>query len=154
MLHLKHLSPRAMNSLLTHSSYYYGRPIFPRSGREPPSSQYPRLVNPISLLCSSIKVIERLLLPALEGSLRLADSQHGLRKMRSTTSALLPLAQKVIVEFNQNIPPLRTVAMAIDFSKDFDTRNHTKLLEAISSTSLHYNIIRWLSAYLRGRIAS
>ena len=70
--------------------------------------------------------------------------------MKSTTSALLPLTQKVAVGFNRNKPLLRTVTMAIDFSKAFDTVNHTKLTEAISTTSLHHNFIRLLSAYFRG----
>ena len=48
---------------------------------------------------------------------------------------------------------LRTATMAIGLSKAFDTINHTKLIEAISATGLHH-IIRWLSAYMRGRIAA
>ena len=74
--------------------------------------------------------------------------------MKSTTSALLPLTQKVVAGFNQNNSPLWTVTMAIDLSKAFDTVNLTKLIEASSDTSLYYNIIRWQSAYLRGKIAS
>ena len=50
-------------------------------------------------------------------------------------------------------PPLRTVTMAIDLSKAFDTVNHTKLIAALSTSSLHHNVIRWLSSYLRGRHA-
>ena len=46
------------------------------------------------------------------------------------------------------------MTMVIDLSKAFDTVNHSKLIEAISATGLHHNIIRWLSAYLRGKIAS
>ena len=56
--------------------------------------------RPISLLCPVIRVLKRLLLPILNLSQPLADSQYGLRKMRSTTSALMPLAQKVAVGSN------------------------------------------------------
>ena len=86
--------------------------------------------------------------------MRLADSKHRFHKMRSIISALLPLAHKVAAGYNQSKLPFWTVVMAIDLSKAFDPVNHTKLIEAINATSLHHNIIRWLSAYLRGRIAS
>ena len=150
MLHLKHLGPRGhafLTQLFNLSLQSADIPsIWKRATLIPISKAgKPRHLGtsyrPISLLCPSIKVLERLLLPALEGSLHLADSQHGFRKMRSTTSALLPLTQKVAAGFNQNKPPLRTVAMAIDHSKAFDTVNHTKLIEAISATGLHHNII-------------
>ena len=44
--------------------------------------------------------------------------------------------------------------MAIDFSKAFDTVNHTKLLQAVSNSSLNHNTVRWLASYLRGRSVS
>ena len=46
------------------------------------------------------KFLERILLPALEHSLRPVDSNHGFRKMRSTVSGLLQLTEKVKVGFN------------------------------------------------------
>ena len=55
----------------------------------------------ISLLYPSTKVLVWLLLPILNLSPSLADNQHGFRGMKSTTSALLSLAQKVAVGFNQ-----------------------------------------------------
>ena len=74
--------------------------------------------------------------------------------MWSTTSALLPITQKLAAGFNQNKPPLQTVTKAIDLSKIIDTVNHTKLKESISAIALHSNIILRLSAYLRSRFAS
>ena len=44
--------------------------------------------------------------------------------------------------------------MSIDFSKAFDMVNHTKLITSLTQTSLPHNTVRWLSAYLRGRITS
>ena len=162
MLHLKHLGPRGLQ-YLTHlfnlSVQSADIPsIWKQAAIVPiPKPGKPRHLGtsyrPISLLCPSIKVLERLLLPELRDHLPLADSQHGFRQQRSTTSALLPLAQKVAEGFNQKTPPLRTVAMAIDFSKAFDTVNHTKLIDSISQTTLHSNTVRWLSTYLRGRSA-
>ena len=107
--------------------------------------------RPISLLCPAAKVLERLLLPELN-TLPLAQSQHGFRKEHSTTTALLPLTQQIAWGFNQPLPPQRTVTMSIDFSKAFDMVSPIKLISALSQTSLSFNTIRWLSAYLRGRM--
>ena len=44
--------------------------------------------------------------------------------------------------------------MAVDLSKAFDMVNHTKLISALNNTNLRHNTLRWLSAYLKGRVAS
>jgi retron-type reverse transcriptase len=41
----------------------------------------------------------------------------------------------------------------LDISKSFDTLDHTPLIEKIADSSLHPNIVRWLSAYISGRKA-
>ena len=110
--------------------------------------------RPISLLCPASKVIERLLLPLLVEHLPIAEHQHGFRHGRSTTSALLPITQQVVFGFNQPKPPLRTIALAIDFSKAFDTVDHNQLLTMIANTPLNHNIVRWCSSYLRGRMSA
>merc|ERR1711888_284015 len=109
--------------------------------------------RPISLLCSAVKVFERLLLPELN-NLPLSPTQHGFRSNHSTTTALLPLVHKVALGFNQPRPPHRTVTMSVDFSKAFDLVPHTTLISSlITQTTLRHNTVRWLSAYLRGRMA-
>ena len=109
--------------------------------------------RPISLLCPAIKVLERLLLPELNSHLTVDESQHGFRPGRSTTTALLPLSQTIATGFNQRRPPHRTVALAVDFSKAFDTVPHHLLLSHISTSTLPNNHVRWLSSYLQGRSA-
>ena len=86
--------------------------------------------------------------------LHLADTQHGFRAGRSTTTALLPLVHQIAAGFNQHCPPQRTVAMAVDFSKAFDTVNHFSLLRSIHESTMDANTVRWLCCYLRGRTAS
>ena len=44
--------------------------------------------------------------------------------------------------------------MGINFSMAFETVNHIKMLQAVSSSTLNHNTVRWLVAYLRGRTAS
>ena len=136
-LHLKHLGPRShafLTLLFNFSLLLAVIPSIRMRANPHPYAQGCQTSPPwisyqlIFILCPCIKVLERLLLPALECSLRLANSQHGFRKMRSTTTALLRLTQKVAASFNQNKPPLRTVMKAIDLSKAFDAVNHTKLI--------------------------
>ena len=67
------------------------------------------------------------------------------------TSALLPLAQLIVQEFNEAKPPSRTVALEGDFSKAFDTVNHDRLVTKINHSCLNQSLIRWVSVYLRGR---
>jgi hypothetical protein len=102
--------------------------------------------RPISLLSPAVKVLERLLLPYITESLPCAPTQHGYRPLHSTVTALLPIATKVAIGFNQN----RTVMVSLDISKAFDLVDHDLLLEKISNTDLQPNVTRWLAAYLRG----
>jgi hypothetical protein len=44
--------------------------------------------------------------------------------------------------------------VAIDLSKAFDTIDLTLLIQQIASSSLHHNLVRWLSTYLCGRLAA
>ena len=159
--HLKHLGPIAITYLTHLSNLSYNTSTIPSIWKH--AIVVPILkpgkpaglgsgYRPISLLCPSAKVQERLLLPELN-TLPLAPSQHGFRPNHSTTTALLPLTHKVAQGFNQLCPPHRTVTMSIDFSKAFDMVPHTKLLSALSQTTLRHNTVRWLSAYLRGRMA-
>jgi hypothetical protein len=105
---------------------------------------------PISLLSPAIKVLERLLLPFLSDSLPTATTQHGYKPLHSCTTALLPLATKVAVGFNEAKSASRTILVALDLAKAFDAVDHDLLLTKVSNMNLHSNIVRWLKAYLRG----
>ena len=162
ILHLRHLGPFGINYLTaTFNLSLSGASIpaiwksasiiaIPKPGKSPSLGPSYR---PISLLCPAVKVLERLFLPHLTASLPLADSQHGFRPLRSTTTALLPLVQTIAVGFNQRKPPTRTSIMAIDLSKAFDTVPHPQLISQLASSPLHPNLVRWLSCYLKGRTA-
>ena len=54
---------------------------------------------------------------------------------------------------NQPHPPLPTLAVSVELFKAFDTVTHTKLVKALICSPLGSNTIRWLSAYLGGRMA-
>ena len=51
--------------------------------------------------------------------------QHGYNTQHSTVTALHTLNNTVAKVFNQMAPPARTIIVALDMSKAFDTINNT-----------------------------
>ena len=163
VLQLKHLGPLGLRYLcrVFNLSYAHARIpdiwkhaiIMPLLKPDKPKEQGTSY-RPISLLCPASKVLERLMSNLISPHLHLADTQHGFRAGRSTTTALLPLVHQIAAGFNQDCPPQRTVTMAVDFSKAFDTVDHTSLLRSIHESTMDANTVRWLCSYLRGRTAS
>ena len=94
-----------------------------------------RSYRPISLLCPAVKILERLILPAIVEALGTRPSQHGFKPRHSTASALLSISAMVVSGFNQCKPPRRTFAIAVDISKAFDTISHRLLIGMIAPDS-------------------
>ena len=107
--------------------------------------------RPISLLCPAVKLLERLLFLSFVKALGAHRSQHSFRLRLSTASALLPISARVVSGFNQRTAPSRTIAIAVDISKLFETVSHCFLVEMIHRSRFRHNWVRWLVAYLRGR---
>ena len=107
--------------------------------------------RPVSLLCPSIKILERLILPSLNEYLPIPEYQHGFRKLHSTVSALIDLNQDISSGFNQKKPADRTVLLQIDMSKAFDMVSHQKLIKGLNNSNLPPHLKRWFSCYLHGR---
>ena len=162
MLHLKHIGPNGIayltslyNLSISQSStpsIWKNSKIIPllKPGKDPSLSKSYR---PISLLCPAAKVLERLLLPYLKQSLPSHPSQHGFKKLHSTTSSLLNISTPIENGINKPFPMSRTVVASLDLSKAFDCIPIHSLISKISSSNIHHNIARWLSGYLRGRMA-
>ena len=92
--------------------------------------------RPISLLCTSAKVMEALLLPTVNSHVLPSADQHAFRPGQSTTSALLQLTSDITTGFNQRKPPHPTVYVAVDLTAAFDTVNHNVLLSKILRSTL------------------
>ncbi len=107
--------------------------------------------RPISLLSPLAKTLESVLLPQVTESVKLAKHQHGFRKAPFTTTALQNINNHITKGLNKKPPVDRTVLVAIDLSRAFDTVNHDILLDDINELNLNDNIKRFLCAYLRGR---
>ena len=159
-LHLKHIGPegikyltRTINLSLNQCkipSIWKSSTIIPlpKPGKDPGESKSYR---PVSLLCPSIKILERLLLPLLQKHLKIPAHQHGFRPLHSTVTALQDLNNSIADGFNKKKPAERTVLLQIDLSKAFDMVNHDKLLLKLLDSSLPDAVIRWFNCYLRGR---
>ena len=162
MIHLKHLGPNALD-LLTETFNASLRqskipqiwktsiviPLLKPGKPAEESSSY----RPVSLLCPAVKVLEKCLLPILQEHLRSATHQHGFRPRHSTISALNELSTAISDGFNKPKPAARSILVALDLSKAFDTVCHATLLKLLNETGLPGAVVRWLSAYLHGRQA-
>ena len=159
-LHLKHLGPKGIAyltkifnlSIKTSQipSIWKTSLIIPllKPGKDAKESKSYR---PVSLLCPSIKILERLLLPTLDEHLEVPNFQHGFRKNHSTVTALHDFNQDINTGFNKKCPPDRTVLVQLDLSKAFDMVSHDKLIKSLNDTTLPPNVKRWMNSYLRGR---
>ncbi|KAL1447470.1 hypothetical protein WDU94_012425 [Cyamophila willieti] len=115
------------------------------------SADFSKSYRPISLLSPVIKIFEALILGILKEHLELADHQHGFRKNRSTTTALHHITDYIQRGLNERRPNKRTILVALDLSRAFDTVCHSILLKDILESNLPNDVKRWLSIYLRGR---
>ncbi len=107
--------------------------------------------RPISLLSPAAKILESVILPSITTAVDLANHQHGFRKGHSTTTALHDIYEHIAKGLNKKQPVNRTISVAIDLSKAFDTVDHDILLKDIQELRLNQHIKKFLKAYLRGR---
>ena len=108
--------------------------------------------RPISLLPLPGKLLERVIHAQLESNLEdmgfFTAYQHGFRKKRSTTHAVLQLVNQVNQKMDRNTP---TTAIFIDFRKAFDCVDHRVLLGKLENTNLGPKNIQWIKNYLSDR---
>ena len=157
---LKHLGPngiRYLTKIYNNSVNTATIPAIWKTGRIIPLLKPGKPVDegksyrPISLLSPLAKILESILLPTISASIKLADHQHGFRKCHSTTTALQELNNNITNGLNMKKPIDRTVVVAIDLSRAFDTVDHDLLLQDIDELDLNEHIKRFLCAYIRGR---
>ncbi len=118
-----------------------------------PRPSSPSDTRPIAILCSSSKLIERIVHDQLSSHLTinglLDPRQSGYRPDHSTQTALLGILEDVRegVERKQ-----LTGLLAFDFSKAFDSLPHPRLLMKLRQVGCSDSAIRWFASYLRDRL--
>lgn len=108
--------------------------------------------RPISLLSVFSKIFEKLLARRivcfLEEHKLLSNFQHGFRKQRSTTTALLQLLNTIFTELDNN---KKVMALFLDLSKAFDCVSHEVLIQKAESYGLRGTCSKLLRCYLSDR---
>ena len=160
--HLKHLGPRAIDILTKLFNMSLNSNIIPqiwkkakiipilKPNKDPHKGQSYR---PISLLSPIAKLLEKIILPYITDNLPNVQHQHGFKTRHSTMTALHQLTHHISEGFNKKQPPHRTVTIALDMSKAFDTVNHYTLAAKLLNTNIPPLIIKFIFNYIRGRKA-
>ena len=105
----------------------------------------------ISLLSVIVKTLEKSLLPYIIANIPNTPMQHGYKTQHSTVTTLHTLNYTVAMGFNQMAPPARTITVALDMSKDFDTINIHTLIRKLLQTNIPGTIIKLISNNIKGR---
>ena len=146
---LANLFTNSINQSITPPLWKVGRIIpLPKPGK--PVDEGPSY-RPISLLSPLAKLLESVILPTIQSAITLKPHQHGFRKAHSTVTALQSISDHITTGLNKAKPVDRTVLVAIDLSKAFDTVNHELLLKDILDLPLNHHLKSFLAGYLRGR---
>jgi hypothetical protein len=121
----------------------------PKPGKE---LKFPQNLRPISLLPSTGKVFEKIILEIVKRHIGennlLNASQFGFRACHSTTLQCMRLADHVTLNFNSN---MSTAAVFLDIEKVFDTTWHPGLLYKLSKLQFLTSLIKLISSCLSQR---
>lgn len=108
--------------------------------------------RPISLLCTTSKVIEHFIFghvsSFLESKNFFASSQHGFRRGLSTVTQLLHITNEFIATLDKEG---QIDVIFLDFQKAFDRVSHSNLMTKLRSLLNNNQLVKWLDSYLSNR---
>ena len=107
--------------------------------------------RPISLISVIANTLEKSLLPYITANIPNTPIQHGYNTQHSTVTALHTQNNTVEKWFNQMAPHARTITVAFDMSKSFDTMNIYTLIRKMLQTNITGTIIKFIANYIKGR---
>ena len=92
---------------------------------------------PYPILPVIARTMDKSLLPYMTANMSNTPMQHGYKTQYPTVTALGTLNNTVAKGFNQMAPPARTITVALDMSKAFDTINiHTLIRKLLHDKSV------------------
>ena len=106
--------------------------------------------SPRSLLSVIAKTLEKSLLPYITSNIPNTPTQYGYKTQHSTVTTLHTLNNTVAKGFNQMAPPARTITVALDMSKAFDTINIHTLIRKLLQTNIPVTILMFIANYIKG----
>ena len=109
--------------------------------------------RPISLLSVIAKTLDKSLLPYITGNIPNTPMQYGNKTQHSTVTTLHTLNNTVAKGFNQMVPSARTITVALDMSKSFNTINIHTLNRKLLQINIPGTIIKFIANYIKGRNA-
>lgn len=108
--------------------------------------------RPISLMSNLGKLLERFYVERLEVEVELkgliSGNQFGFRPKRGTEHAINRVVNSIQAS---RVAGKKVAAVFVDFSKAFDSVNHTRLLERLRELEVEENIIDFFVEFLSGR---
>ena len=148
--HLKHIGPLGVAFLTTMFKTALNKNIIPHTWKLANIVPIPKpnkdtdkgtSYRHISLLSVIAKTLEKSLFPYITANIPYTPMQHGYKTHHSTVTALHTLNNTVAKGFNQMAPPARTITVALDMSKAFDTINIHTLIRKLPQTNIPGTII-------------
>ena len=97
--------------------------------------------------------LEKSLIPYITASIPNTPTQHGYKTQQFTVSALHTVNNTVAKGFNQMVPPARTITIALDMSKAFDTINIHTLIRKLLHTNIPGTIFKFIANFIKSRKA-
>ena len=140
--HLKHIGPLGLAFLTSMFKTALNKNIIPHTWKLANIVPIPKpnkdtdkgtSYRPISLLSVIAKTLENSLLSYITAN---TPMQHGYKTQHSTVTALHTLNNIVAKGFNQMAPPARTITVALDMNKAFDTINIHTLIRKLLQTKI------------------
>uniref|UniRef100_A0A1B6M5P8 Reverse transcriptase domain-containing protein n=1 Tax=Graphocephala atropunctata TaxID=36148 RepID=A0A1B6M5P8_9HEMI len=108
--------------------------------------------RPVSILPSTSKIFEKAmyirLTEHLEKNELFDEEQHGFRKNRSTTTALVSFTESLIESIDKKN---KVAGIFMDLSKAFDSISHSKLVKKLQNIGIKNNYLKWFESYLSNR---
>ena len=160
--HLKHIGPIGLAFLTSMFKTALNKNIIPHTLKLANIVSIPKpnkdtgkgtTYRHIPLLSVIAKILEKSLLPYITTNIPNTPIQHGYQTQHSTVTVLQTLNNTLAKGFNQMAHPARTITVALDMSKAFDTINIHTLIRKLPQTKIPGTIIKFIANYIKGRKA-